>query len=80
MMSRPHPRQPRRASTASGRGTVLIMVIGVLALLAIIAVAYVTIGRADRLLVSVRPTMFAYQFVYEFTPWRGGALRSDMPQ
>jgi len=39
-----------------------------------------TIGRADRLLVSVWPTMFAYQFVYEFTPWRGGALRSDMPQ
>ena len=39
-----------------------------------------TIGRADRLLVKWWPTMFAYQFVYEFTPWRGGALRSDMPQ
>ena len=39
-----------------------------------------TIGRADRLLVKAWPTMFAYQFVYEFTPWRGGALRNDMPQ
>ncbi len=38
-----------------------------------------TIGRADRLLVAAWPTMFAYQFVYEFTPWRGGALRSDLP-
>ena len=38
-----------------------------------------TIGRADRLLVSMWPTMFAYQFVYEFSPWRGGALRNDLP-
>ncbi|MGB8860298.1 MAG: glycosyltransferase [Ilumatobacteraceae bacterium] len=38
-----------------------------------------TLGRLDRLLVSVWPTMFAYQFVYEFTPWRGGALRNDQP-
>ena len=36
-----------------------------------------TIGRADRLLVKWWPTMFAYQFVYEFRPWRGGALRND---
>jgi glycosyltransferase involved in cell wall biosynthesis len=36
-----------------------------------------TIGRADRLLVKWWPTMFAYQFVYEFRPWRGGALRTD---
>lgn len=36
-----------------------------------------TVGRADRLLVKWWPTMFAYQFVYEFRPWRGGALRSD---
>ena len=35
-----------------------------------------TIGRLDRLLVRCWPTMFAYQFVYEFTPWRAGALRS----
>jgi SAM-dependent methyltransferase len=39
-----------------------------------------TIGRADRALVSAWPTMFAYQFVYELTPWRGGALRSDAPR
>lgn len=38
-----------------------------------------TVGRADRLLVSAWPTMFAYQFVYEFSPWRGGALRNDLP-
>ena len=38
-----------------------------------------TVGRADRLLVKVWPTMFAYQFVYELTPWRGGALRNDLP-
>lgn len=38
-----------------------------------------TVGRADRLLVAMWPTMFAYQFVYEFTPWRGGALRDDLP-
>lgn len=37
-----------RPSPARQRGTVLVMVIGVLALLAIIGVAYVTIGRADR--------------------------------
>jgi glycosyltransferase involved in cell wall biosynthesis len=36
-----------------------------------------TVGRADRLLVKWWPTMFAYQFVYEFRPWRGGALRDD---
>ena len=36
-----------------------------------------TVGRADRLLVKWWPTMFAYQFVYEFRPWRGGALRND---
>ncbi|MEQ1699680.1 MAG: bifunctional glycosyltransferase/class I SAM-dependent methyltransferase [Ilumatobacteraceae bacterium] len=36
-----------------------------------------TVGRADRLLVKWWPTMFAYQFVYEFRPWHGGALRSD---
>ena len=36
-----------------------------------------TIGRLDRFLVKVWPTMFAYQFVYELSPWRGGALRND---
>ncbi len=36
-----------------------------------------TVGRADRLLVKWWPTMFAYQFVYELSPWRGGALRND---
>jgi glycosyltransferase involved in cell wall biosynthesis len=36
-----------------------------------------TIGRIDRLLVKLWPTMFAYQFVYEFKPWRGGALRGQ---
>ena len=36
-----------------------------------------TIGRIDRLLVKVWPTLFAYQFVYELSPWRGGALRND---
>ncbi|CAN5544485.1 hypothetical protein BH10ACT2_BH10ACT2_23590 [soil metagenome] len=35
-----------------------------------------TVGRLDRLLVRGWPTMFAYQFVYEFSPWRAGALRS----
>ncbi len=35
-----------------------------------------TVGRLDRLLVRAWPTMFAYQFVYEFSPWRAGALRS----
>lgn len=35
-----------------------------------------TVGRLDRVLVRVWPTMFAYQFVYEFSPWRAGALRS----
>ncbi|MBI4884580.1 MAG: glycosyltransferase [Actinobacteria bacterium] len=34
-----------------------------------------TVGRVDRLLVRWWPTMFAYQFVYEFSPWRAGALR-----
>ena len=38
-----------------------------------------TIGNVDRLLVSIWPTMFAYQFVYEFTSWRGGALHNGHP-
>ena len=25
------------------------------------------------------PSLFAYQFVVEFSPWRGGALRADAP-
>jgi SAM-dependent methyltransferase len=36
-----------------------------------------TVGRADRVLVRAWPTLFAYQFVFEFVPWRGGALRAD---
>ena len=36
-----------------------------------------TIGRVDRALVRAWPTMFAYQFVFELTPWRDGALRRD---
>ena len=28
---------------------------------------------------KVWPTLFAYQFVVEFSPWRGGALRADAP-
>lgn len=40
---------PRLArSYASARGTVLLMVVGVLALMAIIAVVYATLGRAER--------------------------------
>ena len=38
-----------------------------------------TVGRLDRVLVKVWPTLFAYQFVVEFSPWRGGALRADAP-
>ncbi|MEI8241509.1 MAG: methyltransferase domain-containing protein, partial [Actinomycetota bacterium] len=30
-----------------------------------------TVGRLDRALVRAWPTLFAYQFVYEFVPWRG---------
>jgi glycosyltransferase involved in cell wall biosynthesis len=37
-----------------------------------------TIGRVDRVLVRLWPTLFAYQFVFELQPWRGGALR-DQP-
>jgi len=36
-----------------------------------------TIGRLDRFLVRMWPTMFAYQFVYELRPWRADALRLD---
>ena len=36
-----------------------------------------TIGRTDRVLVRVWPTLFAYQFVFELVPWHGGALRAD---
>ena len=36
-----------------------------------------TVGRADRVLVRVWPTLFAYQFVFELVPWHGGALRAD---
>jgi SAM-dependent methyltransferase len=36
-----------------------------------------TLGRADLAMVRLWPTMFAYQFVFEFVPWRGGALRPD---
>lgn len=38
---------------ASERGTVLLMVIGVLALLALVAIAYVTVGRSDRVTSTV---------------------------
>lgn len=38
----------RRTPNSARRGTVLLMVLGVLALMAIIAVAYATLGRADR--------------------------------
>lgn len=52
----PAPNAPRRSDVAERfrrhqsrqRGTVLLMVVGVLALLAIIAVVYATLGRADR--------------------------------
>ena len=37
-----------------------------------------TVGRLDRALVRLWPTLFAYQFVFELTPWHGGALR-DQP-
>lgn len=40
--------QRLRRAASRKRGTVLLMVVGVLALLAIIAVAYATLGRADR--------------------------------
>lgn len=33
-------------------------------------------GRIDRLLVRLWPTLFAYQFVYEFSPWRAAALHA----
>jgi glycosyltransferase involved in cell wall biosynthesis len=36
-----------------------------------------TVGRVDRALVRLWPSLFAYQFVFEFVPWRGGALRPD---
>lgn len=36
-----------------------------------------SIGVVDRALVRLWPTLFAYQFVYELTPWRAGALRLD---
>lgn len=46
---RPSPLHGRcPAANVRQRGTALLMVIGVLALLAIVAVAYTTIGRADR--------------------------------
>ena len=45
--TRPRVRPVRRPTRAE-RGTVLLMVVGVLALLAIIAVVYATLGRSDR--------------------------------
>ncbi len=39
-----------------------------------------TVGRLDRALVRMWPTMFAYQFVYELAPWRAGALRHESPR
>lgn len=38
-----------------------------------------TLGRLDRLLVRLWPTMFAYQFVFELVPWHEGALLGDQP-
>lgn len=64
---------------ASERGTVLLMVIGVLALLAVIAVAYVTIGRADRVTSTtiIRQTRIDDQS-QAVTDYLTGVIRDDL--